>query len=419
MLKRLFSFIIIASIAFNSNMAFAENENKEMTELKRRILALEKRLDKQQEDIAQTREMQDSLSEIKQLFEGLSIGGGITTVIQSTHNANGDDKEDVTDASYSVDLEIEQKFSDFGLAFVHLETGDGSGVEDELVVFSNVNRDADDSDNSISLTEVYYEHYFKFIPLTLTIGKIDPTCYLDTNEYANDECGQFLGHIFRNSPAIMFPDDNSFGARMAIEPLELVDIELMAMDANDDWEDVFDNMFLSCQINFKPNLLNMPGNYRIYGWLNDKEFTRWSDSTDNKEENYGFGLSFDQQITDSVGVFFRYSWQKPEMYAEGEDFSIEQSWSIGSQVNGSFWHRENDFLGVAFGQIFPSDDYKDAGENLKANSEEHLELYYRYQLNEYVHISPDLQVIWDPYGGDAENGDKTIVVGGVRAQVSF
>jgi len=30
-----------------------------------------------------------------------------------------------------------------------------------------------------------------------------------------------------------------------------------------------------------------------------------------------------------------------------------------------------------------------------------------------------LQVIWAPYGGDAANGDKTIVVGGLRAQVDF
>jgi hypothetical protein len=30
-----------------------------------------------------------------------------------------------------------------------------------------------------------------------------------------------------------------------------------------------------------------------------------------------------------------------------------------------------------------------------------------------------LQIIWQPYGKDAANGDNTIVVGGLRGQVDF
>ena len=103
-------------------------------------------------------------------------------------------------------MEFEKEFANYGKAFVHLETGDGAGIEDELKVFSNVNRDADDSDNSVSVTEVWYEHYPENMPLTITAGKIDATGFIDTNEYANDECGQFLGRIFRNSPTIEFAD---------------------------------------------------------------------------------------------------------------------------------------------------------------------------------------------------------------------
>jgi len=76
---------------------------------------------------------------------GLTIGAGATFILQGTANANGDDLakngEDVTDASYSMDLEFEKTFDDYGVAFLHLETGDGAGVEDELKVFSNVNRE--------------------------------------------------------------------------------------------------------------------------------------------------------------------------------------------------------------------------------------------------------------------------------------
>lgn len=421
--QRLFGWFSIFSITFSvGSSAFAKSTEEELAELKSKITALEKKLDKQEAYLKKHREMEKSLDKMKDVFDGLSLGAGATFVIQGTNNANGDslskNSEDVTDASYSIDLEFEKAFDDYGLGFIHLETGDGAGVEDELRVFSNVNRDADDSDNSVSVTEAYYEHYFKSIPLTLTFGKIDATGYVDTNEYANDECTQFLGRIFRNSPAVEFPDDNAAGVRLSIEPVDFLDLELAVMDANADWEDAFDNIFFSGQLNFKPNLLERPGNYRVYGWLNDKDHIKWDNAAKIKEEGYGFGLSFDQELTDCIGAFVRYGWQNPEVYANGSEFSLEQSWSTGIRLAGSLWSRDDDIFAIAFGQVIPSDDYKKAN-SVKANSEEHLEAYYSFKANDHLTVSPDIQVIWDPYGGDAVNGDKTVVVGGLRGQVDF
>ncbi len=434
--KRLFSWFFVFGIVFYScNPVFAKTTEEEIAELKGRIIQIEERLAQQEnktvevEKIAHGAKVERSEFIDYKLGEGveiksagLTIGAGATFILQVTNNANGDDfaknSEDVTDVSYSMDLEFEKTFGDFGLAFLHLETGDGAGVEDELQVFSNVNRDADDSDNSVSVTELWYEHYFKSLPLTLTFGKIDPTVYLDTNEYANDECTQFLGHIFRNSPVIEFPDDNTAGIRLAVEPVDFLGIEFAAMDANADWEDVFDNRFLAGQLNFKPKLFERPGNYRVYGWLNDKDHIKWDDALKTKEENYGFGLSFDQEITDVLGAFVRYGWQNPEVYADGSDFLLGQSWSAGVQLAGSLWGRNDDVFAISFGQVMPSDDYKKAND-MKAKTESHLEAYYNFKGNEHLSVSPDVQVIWDPYGGDAVNGDKTILVGGVRAQVDF
>jgi len=421
--KRLFSWFYVLGVVFYScNPVFAKTIEEEIAGLKSRILALEQKLIRQEARLEEQEELGDSLDKIKDIFEGLSIGAGATFVVQGIHNANGDslakNSEDVTDTSYSIDLEFEKAFGDYGLAFIHLETGDGAGVEDELQAFSNVNRDADDSDNSVSVTEAWYEHYFKALPLTLTFGKIDPTSYVDTNEYANDECTQFLGHIFRNSPVVEFPDDNAAGVRVAIEPVDFLDVELATMDANTDWEDAFDNIFFSGQLNFKPNLFDRLGNYRLYGWLNDKNHIKWDDATKTKEENYGFGLSFDQELTDVLGIFARYGWQHPEVYADGSDFSLEQSWSAGIQLAGGLWGRDDDVFACAFGQIFPSDEYRDVN-NVQAKSEEHLEVYYSFKVNNHLTLTPDLQIIWDPYGGDAANGSKTIVIGGIRGQVDF
>ena len=73
---------------------------------------------------------------------------------------------------------------------------------------------------------------------------------------------------------------------------------------------------------------------------------------------------------------------------------------------------------LAFGQVEPSDDYKKVN-GLKARSEKHLEAYYNFKVNDHLSVSPDIQVIWDPYGRDAVNGDKTIFIGGIRTQVDF
>jgi hypothetical protein len=437
MFKKVFQgLILVGAGVCPLNVAFGQSAQVKMSDLETRIVKLEAKLDRQGSaskgvylkdmTIEDLDKHIDShlLHRISgyQLLEGLRMGIGTTFIFQGAHNANGDslseNSEDIADGSYSIDVEFEKEFDDGGKVFLHLEAGDGAGVEDELKVFSNVNRDADDSNNRASLTEVWYEHCFKTPPLRLTFGKLDATSYIDTNKYANDECTQFLGRIFRNSPVLEFPDDNAAGVRLLLEPANLVDVGIVAMDTNADGEDAFDNVFVSAQLNIKPNIFTRPGNYRVYGWLNDKEHTKWDDSAKTKKEGYGVGLSLDQELSDSLGVFARYGWQDPNVFMNGEDLSLEQSWSFGLELAGSPWGRADDVFAIAFGQVLPSDEYKKVN-SLKAKSEEHLEVYYSFKVNEHLRLSPDIQLIWDPYGDDAANGDKTIVVAGLRMQIDF
>jgi carbohydrate-selective porin OprB len=118
-------------------------------------------------------------------------------------------------------------------------------------------------------------------------------------------------------------------------------------------------------------------------------------------------------------VFARYGWQNPKVFLNEEDFSIEYSWSVGFQIAGSLWGREEDCFGIAYGQIKPSGDYKEVNLGLSAEKEGHLELYYNIKLNKYLSISPIAQVVWNPYGRDALGGAHTIVIGGIRSQVDF
>lgn len=435
--------VILTAVLFffltlsNLNQVFAKSLEEEVRELKTRVAELERKLaeectkTKRQEEVVskhQTR-IEHIDSHIKEyrivgveIAEGLKIGLGGTLVVQGTPEANNTNTKDegVTDAAYSIDLEIESEVGDNGLAFAHLETGDGAGVEDELQLFSNVNRDADDSDNSVSLTELWYQHALFGGQLNVKFGKIEACAHVDQNAIANDEHVQFLGRIFRNASTIQFPD-NGAGLRgiLALEETPWFELEGQVLDGDADWEDIGDEIFTSGQVNLKPALIeDRECNYRFYGWYKDTNHVEWKNSSNMKEENYGFGISADQELTDVVTIFGRYGWQNPEVYTSGADFSLEHTWSAGAQIMGSPWGREEDCIGLAIGMEIPSDDYKDT-QNRKGDNEGHLEAYYYCQLNEHLSISPDFQLIWDAYGNDVSDREDTIYVFGSRAQVDF
>jgi Carbohydrate-selective porin, OprB family len=356
-----------------------------------------------------------------QLMEGLTFGLEATTIVQGAHRANGDSQlsrdEDFTDATITSKISFNKKFGDYGEGFVLLKAGEGAGLDRNLKLFSDVNDNASDN-SSVHMSEAWYEFYFKQFSGALTLGKLDPTDYIDTNEYANDETIQFLGGIFDNSPVIEFPVNNGGGLHFGASPCGFMDINLVAMDGKGEWDNIFDAMFLAGQINFKPKFLGKPGNYRFLAWENGTGHTKWADPAKDKENSSGYGLSFDQELTDVVGLFVRYGWQDPKVFLNGNNFSLEQSWSLGPQFKGSFWGRPNDVLGMGFGQVIPSNKYKEVN-GLRALPEDHLECYYSFKLNDHFSLSPDLQVVWNPYGKDAVNGDGPIVIGGMRGQMEF
>ena len=368
---------------------------------------------------------------------GFKIQADATFIMQGTPNANnaGDSRKSRCDASWSADIFIEKFFDDWGLAFMHLEPGQANTLEDKLSVYSNVNRDANDTGANVPVTELWYEHYFFNKQLTMTGGKLDPENYLDQNAYAHDETTQFLGRMFRASPAVEWPNDNTLGASIAAAPefLPYIVISASYFNADNSYQDIFNKPFISTELTLRPSKLfgyddkMWDGNYRAYFWYNGLDHPKLiaqGESTDNtvKERNYGIGLSFDQMVTDNFGVFSRLGWQRPDVTIAGENHDtapIEGAWSAGLQINGKIWKREDDVLAFAFGQVFPSKEYKDAGNGGVA--EDHFETYYKIKLTKNLAISPDIQVIWNPRGisESYQGGDDPIFVYGARGQLDF
>ena len=412
--KFLYGCIAVAVFMFSGGVIFADssvNLEKEIESLKERLSLVEKQ----------------SGTENKGLLSDFVIGGGITFVLQNAQNANA--SEDVlyngktpTAASYSVDLGFEKTFDEQNKMFIHLETGQGS-IESQLEVFSGVNGDGDESASAIFVTEAWYERVFGASGFKMSFGKIDAGAVIDDNAYANDETEQFLGCIFVNSPVIDFPDDNSFGVNAAFES-EKIDAAVQYVSADGAWQDITKNIFISAQVNLKPGLIKeKEGNYRFYAWTNTKKYTKWMDLSETDCSNYGFGISFDQQLNDFAGVFARYGWDDGKVYFDadpdtsGDDVSLSHSWSAGVQFKPALLHCE-DVFALAFGQIIPSSDYKEVND-LKGETENHFEMYYKWHVNDYLSITPDIQIIQNPFGNDASNGDSTVFVGGVRTQISF
>lgn len=371
---------------------------------------------------------------------GIEITAGATMVLQGSPNANdaGDAESSTFDAAWSADIYIRKAFDDWGLAFLHLEPGQGHGAENELSLYSNVNRDQNDTDANVPVTELWYEHYLFDKQVALTVGKMDPANYVDQNEFAHDETTQFLSRIFKNNPAIEWPNDNTLGSRIVLAPsaLNFMALEAAYFNADNSWEYVFSNPFIAAQFTLKlDELLKLDpegwnGNYRVYWWLNDLAHTKLAVSGEEVQDsskyyNTGFGLSCDQMINGVVGLFARFGWQRPELLLASTNLNAAQceaSWSGGIELPGKHWKRDEDVFAVGIAQVFPSKRYKDAGvEGTGGAAEGHLELYYKCQLFKWLAITPDFQWIWNPHGvnhgylGDA----NTIFVYGVRGQLDF
>lgn len=417
------------------NTAAASN-GQQFEELKQRVEALEAEQaidEKQEQEIAAAN---DRIEQIEgavlhrqkgrqiRIFDEFMISADGTFIVQGAHNANAvwRDQANPVDPSFSADVTLEKEFSKIsGSSFLHLESGKGTGVEDALDVYSNVNRDADD-ELPVRVTELWYEQHLFSEILTVTFGFLDPTIYFDGNEAANDETTQFIGRMFRNSPTIEFPD-NSLGLRVGVAPLDWLAFDYGCINANGAWKNLFQSLFHIGQVTFMPTIAGLEGHYRFLAWRNGISHTWWTNSETGKA-SYGFGVSFDQKIAEPVTLFARYGWQAPNPYdpfitdADGNTYSLANAWSVGVSLNGTWWHREDDTFAIGIGQALASPKYKDAT-GLSARNELHLEAYYSLRINEHIALSPDVQVIWNPFGGLSPDNRGIVTAYGLRTQIDL
>ncbi len=422
----------------------------EVDALKMRIADLEKRVESQGCAITTQTSTVSQIRESLIKYEpgegvkmppcGIEVTAGATFVLQGTPNSNNNGTKEAArfDAAWSSDIFIKKAFEDWGMALIHLEPGQGKGAEEDLYLYSNVNRDQNDTNANVPVTELWYEHYLFNKQVAITAGKMDPANYIDQNEYAHDETTQFIGRIFRQNPAIEWPYDNTLAARLIYAPeyAKYISLEGAYFDAENDWENVLEKPFVAAQINFKPSKLfnidtaQWAGNYRFYWWLNGRDHSKLveageSPADNTKNVNMGFGFSFDQMVTEIYGVFTRFGWQSPDIALAAtsnvNSAPCDISWSGGVRMIGKYWNREKDVLGLAAGQVFPKSMMKNVDNHDGGAAESHFEAYYKFQVLKWLAITPDIQWIWNPRGVNNKDlgEDNTIFVYGIRGQIDL
>lgn len=229
-----------------------------------------------------------------------------------------------------------------------------------------------------------------------SVGQVDATYRYDFNAVANDERYHFIASPLTNSQSIPFPDPSpSADIFWSINDRAIFRVGLYSTVCEkgtwclDKLES--DQWFSPAELTVSPVFDSLgQGNYRFLAY--------YTETGENK--GGGWSLSFDQQMG-RFTPFMRLS-------AGDKDISeFERFFSLGIGIDYPFG-RSWDQAGIGFATGKPS--------NSLLPDETNIELYWRFQLNPFVAITPDLQWIIDP----AKNPvDDRIFVAGARLQLDF
>jgi carbohydrate-selective porin OprB len=352
--------------------------------------------------------------------EKLDFAIGATGALQGSSGVKEQpgSKGDTTEGTVALDLELTVPISPNGKFFTLIEAGAGEGLDGRLPTLWGLNG-ACDSDEHLRLSEMWYEHRLFGQRLALKIGKLDlnaPSGWhesaFDANAVANDEHTQFLSGGFVNNLATEFPVDYSFGATLWASPHELWDIGIGAAESDADFDDVLQGLFSIVEVDFKPKIGNRQGHYRIYAWHNGTDHQDLRNPAGQHAHNQGFGLSFDQEITELVTLFGRYGSQRARVSQVGG------AWSAGLQLLGKGFGREDDVLGLACGTAIVSTAWREfqmAG-GQDPRDEHRAEIYYSWKVNGHLAVTPDIQWVRNP-NGDGEAGGAWAFA--IRAHLTF
>jgi len=288
--------------------------------------------------------------------------------------------------------------------------------------------------------------------IELRAGKFSVVDFMDLNTWGSDSHLQFLNWTTDNNGAYDYAantrgytdgalieyDDRCFAARF-VEALMPKVANGIYLDA-----DVARARAENIEVEAHgQRIAHREGTVRLLAYLNHANMGNYHEAIENFERNetakpdvvatrrqgrhkYGFGLNFEQQLTDSLGAFGRVGWSdgRNESFAYTE---VDRTVQIGGFFNGTLWRRANDRAGMVFvanGIVASHQQYLALGGlgfllgdgSLTYGPENVLEGFYTAHLWRGFFASFDLQYINNP-GYNKARGP--VVVPGLRFHTDF
>ncbi len=350
------------------------------------------------------------LQEKKDLKEkyGTTFAFVINSQIQSALYAKTNKGK--TRAAWYYNMALEQKLWNGASANFEFEGGYNKGIDKLLPTFSVFNSKAGEP-AYFYINKLYLGQGFFQEKGFLAAGRLDLSDWFDANKVANSGDKQFLSASLVDNLIIPFPQ-KGLGAMAKFKPADWFYFQAGASDAKAvstrvGLDNSFRGTFFISELGFSPRIGGLQGNYRFI-IDSDRVKLERIDGSGKKNEDYGYALSFDQQITKHITLFCRYG------FADKEVRDIQHFWSCGGQLSEPIPGRKNDVFGIGMAQSIFGDDYRQA--NAKASAETMYEIYYNYNAYPFVKIIPNIQVVTHP---DADKKSSCDVVVGTRLVVAF
>jgi high affinity Mn2+ porin len=284
--------------------------------------------------------------------------------------------------------------------------------------------------------------------LAITVGRFSVVDVVDGNRYANDATTEFFNWALFASGAYDYPADTrgyTWGALadlakgwwsvrggIALEPY-------YANLAQMDWR-IQKSHGLMLEYEARYALRGRPGASSLLLFWNRARMGSYEQvladpaaygnsvaaTRADGRNKYGFALSIEQQLTNTMGAFARLSWN--DGHNESWAFTeIDRSFAVGATQNGKPWHRPADIVGVAVvvdGLSPWHERYLEGGGYgfiigdgaLDYGLEVVGDLYYKLQLSDELAIS----AIYQPIVNPAYNRDRgPVQVFSARFHVAF
>jgi len=239
----------------------------------------------------------------------------------------------------------------------------------------------------------------------LAIGKITFPSYFDENKYGSWDFfshslarNQAYPHIYHTIGVLgRYDITDSLYVQAGITDAQGIRSETGLNTALHD-EDYFITMG---ELGIKTkNKKGLEGNYRFEFWYNPQPLTRY-DGKGTERDSTGYGVSFDQALTEKLGAFFRYGWN------DGRVNKFSNCWSVGGTYKGLIPQRDKDVLAFGVAQGITHPDFRRA--NNATDTETIIEAYYKIFVTDWCSLTLDIQTLLNT--GTNSNNDNAVIPG--------